>query len=76
MEYRAKQKIPNRNLECLRSTEMFKILNYQGNANQNDLEISSYKIRIEKIKNSSDKHMLVRMWSKRNTPPLLEGVQT
>ena len=48
MEYRAKQKIPNRNLECLRSTEMFKILNYQGNANQNDLEISSYKIRIEK----------------------------
>jgi hypothetical protein len=44
MGYRAKQRIHNRRIlngrEALK--EMFKILNHQGNANQNDPEITPY----------------------------------
>jgi hypothetical protein len=32
--------------------------------------------RMAKIKNSGEKQMLVRLWRKRNTPPLLVGLQT
>ena len=33
-------------------------------------------VRMSKIKNSGDsRQMLVRMWRKRNTPPLLVGLQ-
>ena len=45
----------------------------QGNGNQNNFDIPPYTL-MAKIKNS--RNMLVRLWSKGNTPPLLVGVQT
>jgi hypothetical protein len=44
--------------------EMFNILNHQGNANQKNPEIPPHTSQ-----------MLARMWRKRNTPPLLVGLQ-
>jgi hypothetical protein len=32
-------------------------------------------VRMDKIKNSGEQQMLVRMWRKRNTPSLLVGLQ-
>jgi hypothetical protein len=52
---------------------MFNILNHQGNANQNNLEI--LPVRMAKKKIFREKQMLVRIWRKWNTPPLLVGLQ-
>jgi hypothetical protein len=52
---------------------MFNILSHKGNANQNDSVIPF--IRMTKIKNSRDNTLLVRMWSKGSTPPLMKGVK-
>jgi hypothetical protein len=58
---------------------MFKVLNHQGNANQNDPEITFIPDKVAKIKkkkkkkkNSSD----TTCWSKEDIPPLLVGVHT
>jgi hypothetical protein len=78
MGYRAKQRILNRGIsngqEALK--EMFKVLCHQEVTNQNNFEFSSYTIRMAQIKISQVLEMRVRMWSRRNSPPLREGVQT
>jgi hypothetical protein len=55
--------------------EILSILSHQGNANQNDSEIPPYNQNgwDQKLKQH---HMLVRMWRKGNTPPLIVGLQT
>jgi hypothetical protein len=55
---------------------MFKVLSDQRNANQNDPEIPSYTNQNGSDQNLRLQHMLVRMWRKRNTSPLLVGLQT
>jgi hypothetical protein len=60
-------------LEALK--EMFNTLSHQGNAKQNDLKIpiyTNYNGKDQKSKRS----ILVRLWKKGNTPPLLVGLQT
>jgi hypothetical protein len=56
--------------------EMFKVNSDQRNANQNDPEIPPYTNQNGYDQNLQWQHMLVRMWRKRNTPPLLVGLQT
>jgi hypothetical protein len=56
--------------------EMFNILGHWGNTNQNDSEIPPYihqNVSDQKLKWQL---MLVRMWSKGNSPPLLVRVHT
>lgn len=55
---------------------MFIIIRHQGNVNQNGITMPSYTC--EKGYDQSHKWQLTlpRMWSKRNIPPLLGGVQT
>jgi hypothetical protein len=55
---------------------MFEILTYQRNASQNDFDILPYTNQNDQDQKVNDQHMLVRTWSKGNTPPLLVGVQT
>jgi hypothetical protein len=55
---------------------MFKVLSDQRNANQNDPEIPLYTDQSDKDQNFRQQHMLARVWRKRNTPPLLGGMQT
>ena len=55
---------------------MFKVLSDQRNANQNDSKIPSYTNQNGSDQNLRLQHMLVRMWRKRNTSPLLVGLQT
>ena len=57
---------------------MLNIFNHQGNANQNNPEISSHTSPFHQ--NDQDQklrreQMLERMWRKRNTPSLLVGLQ-
>jgi hypothetical protein len=54
--------------------EMFNILSHEGNANQNDPEISTQIVRITMFKNSSDSRCWTRVWRKRTTPPFLVGL--
>jgi hypothetical protein len=76
MGYRAKQNSQLRNLEWLRSTkEIFNILSYQGNENQNGPEILLHTNQNGYHKKLGGQQMLARMWRKRNTPPLLVGLQ-
>jgi hypothetical protein len=56
--------------------KIFKILSDQRNANQNDPEIPPYTNKNVYNQNLRCQHMLVRMWRKRNTHPLLVGWQT
>ena len=53
-----------------------KVLCDQENANQNDHEFPPYTNQNGKDKNLSSQYMLSRMWRKRNTPPMLFGLQT
>jgi hypothetical protein len=55
--------------------KMFNILNHQGNANQNNPEIPPHTSQNCKDQNFRQQQMLARMWRKRNTPPLLVGLQ-
>jgi hypothetical protein len=50
---------------------MFSILYHQGNANQTSLRFHLTPVRMAKI----TYQVLVRMWSKSNTPPLLVELQ-
>jgi hypothetical protein len=50
---------------------MFNILSHQGNANQNNPEIPPYIYQKGKDKKCRQQQILVRMWRKRTTPPLL-----
>jgi hypothetical protein len=54
---------------------MFSILNHQQNANQNNPEIPPHTSQNGQDKKFRLQQMLVRMWRKRNTPPLLVGLQ-
>jgi hypothetical protein len=54
----------------------FNILSYQGNPNQNDPEIPPHTSQNGSDQKLRWQQMLVRMWRKRNTPPLLVGLQT
>jgi hypothetical protein len=75
MGYRAKQRISNWGiLNGWEATKkMFKILGHQGIAKQ-PWDSTSYQLEwlISKLR---WQQMLVRMWRKRNTPPLLVGFQ-
>jgi hypothetical protein len=75
MRYRAEQRIHNRGISNGRETlkKMFKVLSDQGNANKNDPEIPLIPIRMAKIENSGDS---ICTWRKKNTPPLLVGLQS
>jgi hypothetical protein len=77
MGYTAKQRILNIGILNGQKApkEMFNIPSNQGNANQNDLRSHLTPIRLAKI-NLKGQQMLVRKWSKGNTPPLLVGLQT
>ena len=55
--------------------KMFSILNHQGNANQNNPEIPLHSSQNGYDQKLRWQQMLVRMWRKRNTPPLLVGLQ-
>ena len=55
---------------------LFNILNHQGNANQNNLEIPPHISQSGWDQKFRWQQMLVRMWRKRNTPPLLMGLET
>ena len=46
------------------------------NTKKNDPEIPSYTHQNGYDQNLKWQHMLEKMWSKENTPPLLVGVQT
>ena len=54
---------------------MFNILNHQGNANQNNPEIQPHTSQNGQDQNLRGQQMLARIWRKRNTPPLLVGLQ-
>jgi hypothetical protein len=56
--------------------EIFKVLSDQRNANQNDPEIPTFTNQHGLDQNLRRQHMFTRMWRKRNTPPLLVGLQT
>jgi hypothetical protein len=51
------------------------MLNHQGNANQNDSEIPPYTNQYDQDQKLKQPYMLLRMWRKRNTPPLLVELQ-
>jgi hypothetical protein len=55
--------------------KMFNIQNHQGNANQNNPEIPPHICQNGKDQKFSCQQMLLRMWRKRNTPPLLVRLQ-
>jgi hypothetical protein len=52
------------------------MLSHQGNANQTTLRFHLTTNRMAKIKKLRGQEMVARMWRKRNTPPLLVGLQT
>jgi hypothetical protein len=54
---------------------MLNIHSHQGKANQNNLEIPPYTHQNGSHKKLKWQHMLARMWSKENNPPLLVGLQ-
>jgi hypothetical protein len=54
---------------------MFNILNHQGNANQNNLEIPPHTSQNGQDQKFRGQQMLARMWRKKDTPPLLVGLQ-
>jgi hypothetical protein len=58
MEYRVKQRIPNRGSSHGREIlkEVFTVLTNQGNANQNNIGIPPYIIRMAKIKTQATAH--------------------
>ena len=70
MGYRTRQRIFNRGIvnDLEAPKEMSNVLSHKGNENHNNSEMLPYK---DKLKGQ---HMLVRMWSKGNTPPLLLGM--
>jgi hypothetical protein len=77
MAYRAKQRIlkweiPN---SWEAPEKMLNILNHQGNANQNNPEISPHINQNDWDQKFRWQQMLARMWRKRNPPPLLMGLQ-
>ena len=55
--------------------KIFKILNHQGNANQKNPEIPPHTSQNGLDQNFRWLQMLARMWRKRNSPPLLVGLQ-
>ena len=55
---------------------MFNILNHQGNAIQNNHEFQTHNSQNGKVRKLRGQQMLDMMWRKRNTPPLLVGLQT
>jgi hypothetical protein len=76
--YKTKSKIHNKGTSNAWETpkEMFKVLSDQRNANQKTLRVYLTPIRMAKIKTSGNNtYMLARLWTKRNTPPLLVGLQ-
>jgi len=54
---------------------MFNNLSYQGTANQNNPEIPPHTSQNEKDQKLRSCQMLARMWRKKNTLPLLVGLQ-
>jgi hypothetical protein len=54
---------------------MFNIHSHQGNANQNNPEISSHTSQNGYDQKFRGQQMLVRMWRKKNTPSLLVALQ-
>ena len=56
-------------------TEMFIILSYQGNTNQNNPEIPPHNGQNSLDQKLRGQKMLERMWRKRNISPLLVGLQ-
>ncbi|KAL6073452.1 hypothetical protein STEG23_019269 [Scotinomys teguina] len=77
MGCRAKQRIYGRRISNGRKTfkEMLNILTHQRNANQNNSKIPSYTCQNGQDEKHRGQFMLERMWSKRNTSPLLVGKQ-
>jgi len=60
-------------LEAL--VEMFNIHSDQGNANQKDLKIPTHISQNGWYQKLRLQQMLVKIWRKRNPPPLLLGLQ-
>ena len=56
MGYETKQRILNRSISNDQKTlnKMFNSISHQGNANQNNSEISSHTVRMAKIKTTND----------------------
>ena len=52
-----------------------KHLNHQGNAHQNNPEILPHTSQNGQDQKLRGQQMLERMWRKRNSPPLLVGLQ-
>ncbi|KAL6038710.1 hypothetical protein STEG23_033145 [Scotinomys teguina] len=77
MGYRAKQRIFGRRILNGRKTfkEMLNVLTHQRNANQNSSKIPSYTCQNGYDKKHRGQFMLERIWSKRNTPPVLVEMQ-
>jgi hypothetical protein len=55
--------------------EMFNILSHQGNANKNNPEIPLHTSQNGLEQKLRWQQILERMWRKKNTPPLLVGLQ-
>jgi hypothetical protein len=55
--------------------KIYKDFTHQGNANQNDSEIPSSSGQNGSDQKFKWRQMLVRVWSKGNTPPLLVEMQ-
>lgn len=56
--------------------EIFSVLSYQGETNQNVPELPSYMTQNGLTQKLTRKHLLTRMWRKGNTPILLVRLQT
>jgi hypothetical protein len=54
---------------------MFNFLSHQGNANQKYHEVPPHTSQNDNDQKLRRQQMLARMWRKRNTPPLLVGLQ-
>ena len=78
MGYRAKQNVLSWGTPNGReiSEEVLDILSHQGNANQNNLEIPPHTSQIGQDLKIRWQQMLERLQRKRNTSPLLVGLQT